>query len=144
MPNYRSSVTVAAQPAAIWPLLSTVVAWPEWLPTVTEVQALDEPALCPGARYRVVQPRLRPTVWTVTEVQAQRQFRWESSSPGVRVMADHRLVPLSPASTRVDLTIQFEGPLAWLAALAAGRLTRSYLKQEAAALQRRVAQVASD
>jgi uncharacterized membrane protein len=135
---FQATTLIDAPAGNVWSVLADVVAWPQWLPTVTSVEALDAPALAVGSRFRVVQPRLRPTVWTVVEVVPQGLFSWESLSPGVRALARHVLTSASGGSTRVSLEITFSGLLAGLVGLTAGRLTREYIEREAVTLKERV------
>lgn len=138
MPTYTSSISIAANAAPVWQALSDVVRWPEWLPTVTAVEALDAPALATGRRFRIVQPRLRPAVWTVSALNPPLAFAWTSASPGLRVRAEHTVEAVAPGQVRVTLCIAFSGFLAPLVGRLAGPLTREYLDKEAAALKRRV------
>ncbi len=128
---------VTAPPERAWRLLADVTRWPEWLPTMTSVEPLDSRALRIGARYRIAQPRLRPAVWTVIQLIPMRSFAWETRSPGVRVVADHRLQVLPDGSTSVTLQIRFGGALAPLARALGGSVAREYLAREAAELERR-------
>ncbi|HEX4984822.1 MAG TPA: SRPBCC family protein [Burkholderiales bacterium] len=136
MPACESTVTVSAPRERVWHILSDVIAWPGWLPTVTKVEALDGQAVVPGARFVVHQPRLRPATWTVSEVAAPERFVWVARSPGLRMVADHVVSEDSPGRSTVVLQFSFEGLLGGVA----GRLFRSvaadYLAQEAAALKR--------
>lgn len=138
MPSFAVTTSIAAPAERIWPVLADVMRWPEWLPTVTSVEALDEPTLRIGARYRVLQPKLRPAVWSITLVEPGRRFVWESRQPGVLAVADHVVVPASAGGTSVTLSVSFSGLLGGLVGLVAGRLTRDYIGQESAALARRV------
>ena len=126
-------------PEQAWHCLSRVVAWPDWLPTVQEVLALDGENLRVGHRFRLRQPRLRPTIWTVSEVLPWRSFSRQSRAIGVTVIAGHHIEPLADQSCRLLLRVAFRGPLAWPAAWLAGALTQDYLAQEAKALQARMA-----
>jgi hypothetical protein len=49
--------------------------WRDWIPTVTEVKALNGTGLKVGANYRIVQPKLRPATYEVTEYVPNRRFR---------------------------------------------------------------------
>lgn len=137
MASYTATETIAASRERAWPVLADVVHWPRWLPTMAEVRPLDEPALSVGSRYRITQPKLRPAVWTVTEFAAPERFTWVTTSRGLRVTAHHRLEPLSEGTSRLALEIVFEGWLAPVMALLAGRITRSYLAVEAATFRGR-------
>ncbi len=120
-----------AAPATLWETLEDLPAWPEWCPTFTSVQP-DGP-LEVGTTARVLQPGLRPAVWTVDEVSRGRSFRWSSRGPGFVIVADHHLQPTGPGST-VRLSLRVTGPMAWAVGLIAGRTMRRYLRQEARAL----------
>ena len=137
MASFRATEIVASTPERVWPVLSDVVHWPRWLPTMAEVVALDSPTLAVGSRYRITQPKLRPAVWTVTTLDEPRHFTWVTASRGLRVTAHHRLEAMEENGSRISLEIVFEGWLAPAAALLAGRLTRDYLAVEVAALRRR-------
>lgn len=121
----------SAVPEALWEALQDLAGWPSWCPTFTVVQP-DGP-LRVGTSARVVQPGLRPTVWTVDEVVAGRSFRWHSSGPGFRIVADHVLEPTGPGTT-VQLSLAVTGVMGWAVALIAGRTMRQYVRREARAL----------
>ena len=138
MTALQTSTVIAAAGQSIWDELSAVDRWPLWLPSFASAEPLDGPALRLGARYRVVQPGLRPAIWSVTVVEPPRRFAWQISSPGLRVLADHLIDEISPGQATVTLRVSFSG---WLGAIM-GRLSRStterYLAQEASALKHRV------
>jgi len=134
---FTATTIIAAPPERVWDLLADVLRWPDWLPTMTSIEPLGPEALALGARYRISQPRLRPAIWTVVRLEPQRSFSWESRSPGVRTLADHSLTSLPVGSTSVTLRVAFSGPLAVLARLLAGSLTRGYMSREAALLKQR-------
>ena len=88
-----------------------VVAWPAWLPTVSSVQALQGRSPEVGARYVVVQPKLRPTTWVVTELAPPQRSTWEARSPGLPGL-----------------------PMGWLYR----SITERYIAQEVLSLQRKI------
>lgn len=136
MPSFAATEIIPAPPERVWPVLSDVAHWPRWLPTMAEVIALDTPALALGSRYRITQPKLRPAVWTVTALEAPHHFTWVTAGRGLRLTAHHRLDPMEENGSRISLEILFDGWVAPVAALFAGRLTRDYLAVEVAALRR--------
>jgi ribosome-associated toxin RatA of RatAB toxin-antitoxin module len=138
MPTFNATALIAASSQRVWPVMADVARWPEWLPTVTAVQALGPSPLAVGGRYRVLQPKLRPAIWSVVELEPQTRFSWESRAPGVRILADHILTPTTGAATSVTLQVVVSGPLSGWVGLIAGRLAREYLEREAAALKQRV------
>lgn len=141
MPSYNASVSIASAREAVWRVLATVTDWPTWLPTVSSVEALDGRPLALGARYKIIQPKLRPAIWTVTNLEPPRRFAWQSRSQGVLVVADHMIEDLSPGKSNVLLRISFSGlltaPVGWFAR----SVMESYLAQEAAALKLKAEEV---
>ena len=136
MPAYQTSITIDAPPESVWQVLSAVVAWPEWLPTVARVEALDADGLAVGRRFKVLQPRLKPAVWTVSRIEPGRRFEWQAASPGMLMVADHRLQGLAAARTSVLLRFEFRGIAGGLLGLLFASTTRRYVDQEAAALKK--------
>src|SRR5262245_5540765 len=114
MPAIASTVSNAASPERIWRVLADVARWPEWLPTVSAVEPLDSPDILIGKRYRLQQPKLRPAVWTVTEIEPLRKFTWESRSSGVRAVADHVIEQVTGERATVVLSVRFSGVLGGL------------------------------
>lgn len=129
---------IAAPPPRVWEVLADVLGWPDWLPTVTAVEALDQSSLALGARFRITQPRLRPAIWSVVRLEPFRAFSWETRAPGVRTLGDHSVTLVSGGMTEVRLGIRFSGALSLLAAAIFGRLTMAYLAREAVSLETRV------
>ena len=138
MPTYEASTVIAAPVDAVWRVLSDVVQWPQWLPTVVGVEALDQPSLRLGSRFLIRQPRLRPATWTVSELEEPRRFVWVARSPGLRMVAEHSVTQDAPAGSRVVLRFEFAGLLGGIVGRIFGSLTRTYLAQEAASLKQRV------
>ncbi len=132
--EYAARIRIEAPATQAWRLLCAVEDWPRWLPTVTRVDALDGTPLETGRRYRVVQPRLRPAVWTVTGIEPGRRFAWRARAPGLAMVADHVVEPEGDGAC-AHLTYRFGGLLGPLLGRLYGRITRDYLRQEAAALK---------
>lgn len=132
------SIDVATSLERAWELLADVESWPAWTASMREVRLLDgATALAPGVRARVRQPRLRPAVWTVTEVDAGRGFTWRSATMGVVTLGTHRLEPLPDGGVRLVLGLDQHGALAGLVGALTGSLTRRYVDLEAEGFRRR-------
>lgn len=134
MATTQETVDIDAPADRVWAVMSDVARWPDWTPTVDTVIAQGEASLKPGAVFRVRQPRLPTTTWTVTEVVPGRQFAWTSSSPGVRSRGDHRVEPIGDRS-RAVLTFEQTGFLAPLSGLFLSGLIRRYVRTEGASLK---------
>ncbi|HEX9008810.1 MAG TPA: SRPBCC family protein [Holophagaceae bacterium] len=137
MRTFQVSRRIAASREAAWNVLADVAAWPGWLPTVTALEALDGGALKVGARYLLHQPRLRPAVWTVTDLEPGRRFVWQARSPGLRMRAEHILLDESSSSSKVVLRFTFAGPIGGLLGWFYRALTEEYIALEAASLAHR-------
>ena len=121
----------------VWDVLFDVARWPEWTPTIQEVERLDDGAFGIGSRARVRQPKLPRALWEVTEVVPGRSFTWEAEGPGMRTVARHAVVPDDTGST-VTLSIEQTGPMGAVAGLVWRRLTQRYIELEAESLDKRV------
>ena len=128
----RASATVEASPGRVWAALVDVEDWPRWTPSMTSVRRLDDGPLRVGSAARIEQPGLRPLVWTVCELTAERSFSWVTRLPGLRITGVHTITPLPDGRARLDLAAIGTGPLARLADLLGGRRTRRYVELEAA------------
>lgn len=135
--HYQSSVLVHAPAERIWRVLSDVEQWQQWTASITRIEALSGDTFAPGARFRILQPRLKPAIWTITELQPGRRFTWESKQPGIRVVGDH-LIETQPQGCKLSLSVTFAGPLGGLVGWLGGKLTQRYIAMEAEGLKRRV------
>ncbi|WBB72070.1 SRPBCC family protein [Micromonospora sp. WMMD1128] len=135
--RFVETVEIAADVDRVWAVQTDVESWPEWTPSVSAARRLEPGPLVLGSTVRLSQPRLRPAIWRVTEIDPPYAFVWESASPGVRSRGEHRLVRLDDRRTRVELALVQTGPLAGLVGLFGGATMRRYLRQEADGLRRR-------
>ncbi|HEU5144271.1 MAG TPA: SRPBCC family protein [Dermatophilaceae bacterium] len=132
----EASTEIDAPAPRVWELVQDVERWPQVLETVTSVEPLSPGPLATGSRYRLVQPRLRPAVWSVTGYVPGRSFRWVAPNPGVATTGDHMVTPLGDTRSRLDISIEHRGPLAWLAGRLTRSLTEDYLAKECAGIKR--------
>lgn len=105
-----SELVIEAGVDEVWALTTDIERWPELTPTMTSVERLDEGPLRVGSSARVVQPRQRPTVWTVTRIEAPHVFEWQARVGTVTMTGVHHLRADGPDggacrnTLRVDLT----------------------------------------
>jgi uncharacterized membrane protein len=127
-------IEIDAPVVAVWAALTDVQSWPDWTPTLTSVQRLDDGPLAVGSRTRVKQPRMAAIVWEVRTLDARREFTWVGRSPGVLTAGGHLLTAVGER-TRLTLNITHTGPLAGLVARLTRARTRRYLIREAEGLK---------
>lgn len=115
----ENSVEIAAPVERVWELTIDVERLPELTPTMTRVERLDDDPLAVGSRVRIEQPRQRPRVWTVTEVEPKERFAWTTRALGSTMEGRHVMTPTADG-TRNTLSLELTGPFAALV----GRLLR--------------------
>lgn len=135
MPSFETSVEIAAPVHEVWAATCDVESWPDWSPTVDSLTRTDSGPIVAGSTAHVRQPKLRPATWVVDDVTEDRNFTWHTAGPGYRITAVHLFEPHGE-STTARLEVRMSGPLTPVIRALAGRTTRSYLEQEAAALKR--------
>lgn len=143
MPVFVTERDIAAPLERVWPVLADVTRWHEWTTSITRVEPLGAPALAVGARFRVLQPKLQPAVFTVTVCDPPRTFRWVMGNAVLGAVADHTLVA-TPGGCRVTLRLEYTGLLGGLVAALYRGLTIDYMEREAAGLERRAGGGAQD
>lgn len=136
MKRFSITVDIHASPERVWAVMRDGERWPEWTPTVTSVERLDDGPLALGSKVRIRQPKLLPAVWEITSLEEGKGFTWVTRSPGVVVTARHGVEPIADG-TRATLSIDFEGVLGPLIARLTRNLNHRYLDLEAAGLKTR-------
>lgn len=126
----RATARSAATPDRLWSFASDVGRWGDRLPTVDSVRPLGNGPTGTGSRFEVRQPGLPRATWEVTDWQPARSFTWASSSPGIRSTAVHT-VHQDGVGARLDLSLEWSGPLARVLELLIGRRARGMVETEA-------------
>ncbi|MEC3953231.1 SRPBCC family protein [Nocardia sp. CDC153] len=134
--RFQTRVDIDAEPNAVWQALIDVESWPKWTASMTSVERLQSGPLGVGSSARVVQPLLKPAVYTVTACEPGASFDWQTQLPGLTVSATHHLEALNAARTRLTLGVTQSGPLSLLAWPLFGQRTRRYVTMEAEGLKR--------
>ena len=134
--DFEVTVDIAAPPRVVWEVIRDVERWHEWTASITSVKRLDAGPLQLGSRAIVQQPKLPTNTFTVTKLEPDRGFDWESRSPGLTGIGHHWIEAIATGS-RVTLGVDFRGLLAPIVRLLYGGLTQRYIKMEAAGLKRR-------
>jgi uncharacterized membrane protein len=130
------AVHIEAPPEKVFAVLCDVERWPEWTPTMISVRRLDSGPFAIGSSAQVRQPKLRPNVWRVTELQDGRNFTWTTHSPGLRMTAGHLIEPKGDGS-RVELTFELSGLIAPVVSRLYGGLIERYITTESQGLKKR-------
>ena len=135
-PMIRATARSAATPDRLWSLASDVERWGDRLPTVDSVRPLGSGQTAVGSKFEVRQPGLPKAVWEVTDWQQQgRSFTWVSTSPGIRSTAVHT-VHEDEGGSRLELSLEWSGPLARVLELLIGRKAQGMVETEAETFRR--------
>jgi uncharacterized membrane protein len=135
--RYEVTEEIDVAPSDVWAVLADVERWPDWCPTMTSVQRLDDGPFGVGSAAEIRQPKLPRAIWRVTEFEPGRRFQWTTTSLGVTTSGDHRIDPLPGGRARITLTIEVTGALAALLTVVVWPMTRRYVTLEASSLKRR-------
>ena len=136
MRHFETELEIAAPIGRVWEILMDVRRWPEWTRSISRVEPLEEGPMRLHSRVRMIQPKLRPAIWRITEFSEGDKFVWVSKSPGVMVTGGHFVRPGRDGTT-VTLTLDMTGILSGIVASLAGKLTEEYMSYEIEGLKRR-------
>jgi hypothetical protein len=136
MRTFSISTDIDAPPARAWEVMSDVVRWHEWTPSITSIKRLDDGPFGVGSRAIVRQPRFPPAVWKVSAIQPGRNFTWVNTAPGIRVVGHHAVEPRG-AGSRATLSLEFQGLLGGVLARLTKGITERYIAMEAKGLKAR-------
>lgn len=138
MPRFFETTRhIDAPPQRVWEVLVDVARWPEWTPTIDNVERLDNGPFEVGSRAKVRQPKLPQATWEVTEIVDGRNFTWQATGPGLTTIGRHAVVP-DASGSKVTLSIEQTGPMGAVAAMVWRRLTQRYIELEAESLDKRI------
>jgi hypothetical protein len=136
MRNFIKTVDIEAPPQQVWDVMIDVERWHEWTRSITTIKRLDSGPFVVGSRARVLQPKLRPAIWIVTQLENGRSFTWEAPMPGLRIIGYHGVEMIEHGS-RVTLSVRLEGPIGGLVGWLYRKVNAEYLGLEAGGLKRR-------
>ena len=131
---FEETTLIDAPVDLIWRLTTDLADWPSFIPTVQRVERLDTGPLRVGSTARLKQPGQTAAVWTVTALEPERDFTWQTHHLGLRMTGRHLMEP-TDTGTRNTLVLDAAGPLAGVF----GPLMRSAIRREGAAFARQAA-----
>jgi hypothetical protein len=132
----ENETVIAAPVEVVWRLTEDIESWPAITPTVTGLERLDDGTLHVGSTARIEQPGLPPKVWTVTRLEQNSLFEWETRIYGVRFTGRHQLAATDDGC-RNTLVLDLTGPGAGVLGTLARKKLRKSLATENAAFKNR-------
>lgn len=106
------AIYIPASPASVWAVTADVANWPDWMPTVARVRALDDGELHVGGRYALVQPMQSEAVWQVTRLEPGHLFVWEQQKNGRILFTGTHIVEPAGAGSLATTELEAHRPLA--------------------------------
>ena len=138
---YREhSTVISAPPPVVWRLTTDVERWPSFMPTVQAVTLLEPGPLRVGSSARVKQPGQTAAVWTVSTIEPEAEFTWETRRMGLRMIGRHLLAP-DGDGTRNTLSIEVTGRGAGIFAAFFGGMIARVIQRENEAFRQAAGQV---
>ena len=125
----RKPIVANAKPETIFKILTDVGKWNLWTKSVKRITLLNKNNFDRGTKVRVVQPKLLPITWEVTEIENDKFFTWVSNSMGLKMTTKH-IIEKKNDATFVELITIYEGILAGLIYIMTSGLTIKYMTME--------------
>lgn len=135
--RYELSIDIDAEPARVWAVMADVERWSEWTPSITRAELVSPAPFGVDSKVRIKQPRLKTTVWTVTDFEPNAGFAWRAVVPGLTSDGVHRIAARPGGGSTVTLTLDQRGPLAPVLRMLTAKMTRRYIDMEARGLKAR-------
>lgn len=130
------SVDIAASPQQIWAVMFAVERWPEWTPSISSLERLDQGEFRVGSRARIRQPKLPTMIWEVTQLEPGRGFVWKTRAWGAVTSAAH-WISADGNGSKVVLKVHQTGLLEPIFRPWISKLTRRNVDMEAQCLKKR-------
>lgn len=105
------TIDIDATPQRVWELTVDVESWPQHTPTMDSIERLDAGPLAVGSQARIKQPGQRPKVWTVSRLDSEQSFAWDTRAFGIEMTGGHHIAANGSGTTQT-LTVDISGPLA--------------------------------
>ena len=126
---------INALPDDIFKVLMDFGQWKQWTASITEMSILNNDRPGTGARIKILQPKLPPAIWTITESLLDSSLTWEKRSFGIVMLSEH-LVLTGKNGTSVTIRMTYQGPFAGLFYMLTHTLTDRYMTMEIDGLKR--------
>lgn len=136
----EESSLVLSSPNTVFKILSDVTRWKEWTESVSNITFVGSNEFKPGAKLKIVQPKLLPAIWTITEISDGESITWEKKSLGLKIVANHILIE-TDNNTIVKLQIIYSGFFARISYKLSSELTQRYLIKELLGLKEKCEQI---
>jgi hypothetical protein len=105
----RREFTVELPLEKAWQHLARVERWPSWARHIKQVEVRPPGDLGPNSTGRIHLTNLFKPVFTVTEFNPHRNWKWVGGFLWLTIHYDHRFEELSPRQTKLTWTVEATG-----------------------------------
>jgi hypothetical protein len=134
--RWENSARISAPADLVWRLTMDITDWPSYVPTMRKVERLDGGPFRVGSTARISQPGQTPAVWTVTRLEPQHEFAWQTRRLGMTMTGSH-VIEADGAGCRNTLAVEVAGPLSRLLGPLLGPMVRRSIDTENRAVKSR-------
>ena len=129
--KYRISknIIIYARPEQIFRVLADIENWNLWTSSIKRIAIINGIKFNKGTKARIVQPKLLPALWEITEIEKNKYFTWVTKYIGLKMTGKH-IIETKNNVTSVESVIIYEGILAKLFYRLTSSLTSQYLTME--------------
>jgi len=131
----NKNIIINARPEQIFRVLADVENWNLWTSSVKRITIINDIKFNKGTKVKVVQPKLLPAVWEITEIEKNKCFTWVTKYIGLKMTGKH-IIETKNNVTNVELVMIYEGVLAKLFYRLTSSLTSQYLTMEIKGLKK--------
>jgi uncharacterized membrane protein len=122
-------IIINAEISKVYSVWIDIEKWNLWTKSINKISFLENNTFEIGGEARVEQPKLSPSVWTITDVKTSESFVWHTKTLGVTIVAKH-ILKSTQQGTIAETTIIYDGFLASLFYRLSSKLTTQYLIME--------------
>jgi hypothetical protein len=108
-PRLRREFTVELSPVRAWQHLARVEQWPSWARHIQRVEAQPPGELGPASTGRFHISKVIKPVFTMTEFNPYRNWKWLGGFLWLTIYYDHRFEELNPTQTRLIWVVEATG-----------------------------------
>lgn len=130
-------VRIAACPDYVWAVLVDVARWPDWSPSLREVEAFDGGPLVVGGGIRVRQRHLPDRQWRVTDFRRHKGFTWRGEGVGSSASLTVRMKRAEDGGTDVLVDLDRSGWVGSMVGRVTGGTAAAHLDELVTGLRRR-------
>jgi uncharacterized membrane protein len=122
-------ILINADIKKVFGIWTDIEKWNLWTKSIKQISYLENSSFKVGGRAKVIQPKLSPAEWTITEIKGDKSFTWETKILGVTAIGEH-ILERSSSGTIAKSILSYKGFLASILSAISRKLTIRYMTME--------------